>query len=63
MNGKGKFYYFLPGSSFSKPSLFQPSNDFAKSVQEQMKAIEDAKNAPTEGFFGGIYNYIFPVKK
>ena len=63
MNGKGKFYYSLPGSSFSKPSLFQPSNDFAKSVQEQMKAIEDAKNAPTEGFFGGIYNYIFPVKK
>jgi hypothetical protein len=63
MNGKGKFYYYVPGSSLTKPSLFKPPDDFAKSVKEQMEALESAKDAPTDGFFGGIYNYIFPVKK
>jgi hypothetical protein len=63
MINENKYFYHLPNSTFSKPSLFEPPDDFKKAIEEQKKAIEDEKNAPTDGFFGGIYNYIFPVKK
>jgi hypothetical protein len=64
MVGKNKYFYHLPNSSYIKPSLFEPPDDFKKAVEEQMKAIEEEKNKPKDdGFFGGIYNYIFPVKK
>lgn len=63
MIGKNKFFYHLPNSTFTKPSLFVPPDDFKKAIEEQQKAIQAEQNAPKDGFFGGVYNYIFSVKK
>lgn len=62
MIDKHKFFYHLPNSTFSKPSLFEPSEDFSNSIKTQMEAIKNS-DVPKDGFFGGIYNYVFSVKK
>ena len=64
MKDQHKYFYHLPNSTFSKPSLFVPSDDFKKTVEDQLKTINDNNsNTENDGFFGGIYNYMFSIKK
>jgi hypothetical protein len=63
MSGKNKYLYYIQNSSYLKPSVFQPPTDFADSIKEQMAAFEAAKAGTTSGFFGGVYNLMFPKTK